>query len=98
MTNRITAKQLLSKVAMINDLFGYDREAYTRHPDGTFTANVGTFVLDQSYGGYRLCQIASKSGAERDLTVRGTARETYQEITAFAGGAHLMLAQKARGL
>lgn len=98
MTNRITAKQLLSKVNTLNDLFGYEREAYSRHPDGNFSANIGTFVLDQSYGGYRLCQIATKSGGERDLTVRGTAREAYQAISAFAGGAHLMLAQKARGL
>lgn len=98
MTTRITAKQLLSKIATLNDIFGYEREAYTRHPDGNFSANVSTFVLDQSYGGYRLCQIATKSGGERELTARGTARETYAAITAFLNGAHLMLAQKARGL
>lgn len=98
MTTRITEKQLLSKVATLNDLFGYERTVYTRQEDGNVTTNIGTFVLDQSYGGYRLCQVANRSGAERELTARGTARETYSAITAFINGAHLMLAQKARGL
>ena len=91
MTHRITAKQLLSKIDTLNGLFGYAREAYTRHPDGNFSANVGTFVLDQSYGGYRLCQICGPSGGHRDLTSRGTARETYEAISGVITGVRLAI-------
>lgn len=89
MTNRITAKHLLSKVAALNDLLGFTREPYSRDADGKLGASVGTFVLDQAYGGYRLCQIVSDGGAQRELTGRGTARETSEAISGVITGVRL---------
>lgn len=89
MTNRITAKHLRSKVATLNDLLGFPREPYARDADGKLGASVGTFVLDQTYGGYRLCQIVSNGGAQRELTGRGTARETNEAISGVITGVRL---------
>jgi len=46
----------------------------------------GMFVLDAAYGGYRLCQIVTAGGGERDITGRAGARETYELINAFIDG------------
>lgn len=91
MTNRITVKHLKAKVDTLNDVFGYPREAYQdkRGANGSFIANENTFTLDQSYGGYRLCQMC-RGGGERDITLRGNARETFEAISAFIKGAVMM--------
>lgn len=86
MTNRITVKLLKAKIDTLNDLLGFPREAYARDAGGKLGASIGTFVLDQANGGYRLCQIVSNGGAERDLTLRGTALETYEAISGVITG------------
>jgi hypothetical protein len=91
MTNRITIKQLDSKVQTLNNLFGYESEPYgPRGEDGRPTINVGTFVLDVNGQGSRLCQMVGPQGGQRDLTLRGTARQTYEAIGAFITGAQYM--------
>jgi hypothetical protein len=91
MTNRITIKQLDSRVETLNDLFGYEPEPYgPRGEDGRHTINVGTFVLDINGQGSRLCQMVGPQGGQRDLTLRGTARQTYEAIGAFITGARYM--------
>lgn len=47
---------------------------------------VGNYTLDCAYGGYRLCRIVNAGGGQRDITLRGTARETYDCIRAFIAG------------
>ena len=89
MTNRITVKHLRAKIDTLNDLIGFPREPYGRDEKGQLGASIGTFVLDQANGGYRLCQIVSNGGAERDLTLRGTARETYEAISGVITGVRL---------
>ena len=89
MTNRITVKLLKAKIDTLNDLLGFAREPYARDADGKLGASIGTFVLDQANGGYRLSQIVSNGGAERDLTLRGTARETYEAISGVITGVRL---------
>jgi hypothetical protein len=91
MTNRITIKHLDSKVETLNDLFGYEPEPYgPKGEDGRHTVNVGTFVLDINGQGSRLCQMVGPQGGQRDLTLRGTARQTYEAIDAFITGARHM--------
>ena len=98
MTQRITKNTLYSRIKTLNALFGYSQRAYaqdslgnySRSENGGLVANANTFILDCAYGGYRLCQMC-KGGGERDITPRGTARETYDCINAFIYGAEAML-------
>lgn len=84
--DRITIKTLRIAVATLNRLAGNPTEVWTRQTDGSNKAHVGSYVLDAAYGGYRLCQIVGDGGGERDITGRGTARETYNAIHAFRAG------------
>jgi hypothetical protein len=97
MADRITVTHLRARVAALNSLFGYSGDAYAeaRGPDGGLVANAGTYTLDGAYGGWRLCQMCA-GGGERDITGRGTARETYDAINAFMGGAEAMRRHMAR--
>lgn len=87
MTNRITKTMLRNRIAILNDMFNQPNNPYAEERDehGHLTANAGTYVLDCAYGGYRLGQMR-KGGGERDITPRGTARETYDAINAFIAG------------
>jgi hypothetical protein len=86
MAQRITVSDLRNLVARVNREMGTPAE-YNGDTGGPFRANVGHYRLDQAYGGYRLTQVVSEGGAERDITGRGTARETYHRIHAFLDGA-----------
>lgn len=85
MTQRITKAMLQKRLDILNDVFGYDREPYTRDTQGNTKGNHGTFVIDSAYGGHRLSQMACSNGGtgERDLSPRGTARETYDIVNAW---------------
>lgn len=83
---RITKKDLYQQVELLNQTFGYRTEAWSKGLDGRYHANPNTFVLDCAYGGYRLSQMCNSGGGERDISPRGTARETYDWIRAFMEG------------
>jgi hypothetical protein len=57
-----------------------------RREDGRWASTPGTYVLDWCYGGVRLAQIANEGGGERDITGRGTKRETYHRMHSFLRG------------
>ena len=78
-----------NRLAILNDVFGYDREPYARDEQGNIKGNHGTFIIDSAYGGYRLSQMACPDGGtgERDLSQRGTARQTYDIINAWIDAA-----------
>ena len=86
MSTRITEKDLQNILDRINDATGQITEGYPRQDDGTLKCNVGTYVLDWAYGGVRLSQLMNESGGERDITGRGTKRETYGNMRAFLAG------------
>ena len=86
MTQRIEKANLFAVLARINDTTGNQREGWTKQEDGTFRANVGTYVLDWAYGGVQLAQLVNESGGERNITGRGTKRETYHRMHAFLAG------------
>lgn len=86
MTNRITKKTLHARIDMLNDMFNQPRDAWTLDKNGKPASNSNVFVLDCAYGGYRLSRICNTGGGERDITPRGTARETYDAINAFMAG------------
>ncbi len=85
MTQRITKATLQKRLDLLNDVFGYDREPYRRDTQGNVKGNHGTFIIDSAYGGHRLSQMSCSSGGtgERDLSPRGTARETYDIVNAW---------------
>lgn len=88
MTQRINKAMLQKRLDILNDIFGYDREPYSYEiPDEKkgIKGNHGTFIIDSAYGGHRLSQMACPRGGtiERDLSLRGTARETYDIINAW---------------
>lgn len=85
MTQRITKAMLQKRLDILNDVFGYDREPYHHDAQGNIKGNHGTFIIDSAYGGYRLSQMSCPDGGtgERDLSPRGTARETYDIINAW---------------
>jgi len=88
MSNRITEKDLKNMLARINKEAGYPLEAYTKDEEGRYQPNAGTYLLDYAYGGVRLSQMSMKQGCtgQRDITGRGTKRETYERMTAFLYG------------
>ena len=86
MRERITLKHIQNVLDRINIATGNPTEGWTRQPDGTFKCNVGTYVLDQCYGGVRLAQLCSDGGGERDITGFGTKREVYYQMRAFLAG------------
>lgn len=89
MTDRITINDLRNLLEAINFATGQNIKAWTKQEDGTYKANPGTYVLDQCYGGVRLSQICNTGGGERDITQRGTKRETYHRMHAFLAGVNL---------
>jgi hypothetical protein len=72
---RVTKKTLEEGIRGLNRQFNKDPEA------------VGCFQLDCAYGGYRLVKLCNDSGAQSDISPRGTARETLEFIRAFSFGA-----------
>lgn len=93
MAQRITKKQLHARVDLLNDLFGYDREAYSGNW-GNISANVGTYLLDFAYGGVRLSQIAATTGGERNMSPRLNKSQLYDVVNAYIAGAEAMKKHK----
>ena len=87
--DRITIKTLRKMVDNLNVSLGLPTEVWTPRADGRGSqAYVGCYVLDCAYGGYRLSQIVSGSGGERDITGRCGARECAALIGAYSAGLH----------
>lgn len=86
---RVTIKTLRQMIDNLNESLGLPKQVWTPRPDGKGSvAHVGCYVLDCAYGGYRLCQIVSEGGGERDITGRCGARETADLIRAYSAGLH----------
>jgi hypothetical protein len=83
---RITKEDLKNVLDRINEATDHKLEAWTKDEVGGYRANVGTYVLDWCYGGVRLSQLCNEGGGERDITTRGTKRETYERMRAFLTG------------
>lgn len=80
---RITEKDIIGMISRLNKLTGNKPHAYT---DGK--PNVGTYLLDCAYGGYKLAQIASEGGGERDPLSTGYVSKSalYTAIHSYIRG------------
>ena len=71
-----TIKELEQRVALINAYLGkkenpWNFDSITKKS----TANIGTYYIDKSYGGYRLEKITNEGGGCMDISLRLTKRE-----------------------
>jgi len=68
--------------------------------DGTNRAMVGRYSLDCAYGGIRVVQTVSASGATRSLSTGsyGTKRQAYATITAYKEGLYAGMAQSRHSI
>lgn len=86
MTQRTTIKTLRTLVANLNTFCGMPEDAWRKVEGGRIEAVEGCYVLDCAYGGYRLEQLVSKSGGERNITPRYGAAITADLIRAYMDG------------
>jgi hypothetical protein len=85
--DRITRKHLDSIVDRINSVLDMPETPYATIRDDRcgLVANAGNYHLDMVYGGYRLVRMC-EGGGTRDMSPRGTKRETYEYCRAFLDG------------
>ena len=91
MTNRITTAMLESKIAYLNELVGANPEPYTKQPDGSLRANIGTYSLDGAYGGWCLSRMVNETGGSSTPLNTGyvSKRELYDAIRVFVLGVEI---------
>lgn len=90
MTNRITTEHLEYRVRELNDMFNQEHDRFARIEKSPFVKqNIGTFWLEWSNGGVALYR-NKPGGGHTKVTKRGTKRETWDRLIAFADGAQLM--------
>ena len=86
MSNRVTKMALANVLDRINAAAGQNLKPYSCDEDGNWTANVGSYILDWSYGQPRLVQLVTDGGGERDISKRGTKREVLEWMRMFEKG------------
>lgn len=90
MTNRVTKTQMHRALNLLNRTFNYPEEPYSEPKvKGDMWVANECFVLDGAYGGWKVCK-QGPNGGQRDLTPRGTKRETFEHIHSLIKGAEMM--------
>lgn len=83
---RITLKQLQSKIDYLNDITKHEKKPW-KVINGKNVANIGTFYLDSAYGRYDVCQIVNDGGGVSSLfNGHHSKRETYDKLNYFIRG------------
>ena len=86
MTTRINQSDLRAVVNRINRATGNKLEP-TRKSDTGVSWNVGTYIIDVSYGGCKLVRIENEAGGIRSITSGYIPkRELYYQMQAFLAG------------
>lgn len=83
---RISLQQLKEKVAWLNDITEHESAPYRTNEEGRFVANVGTYVLQQSYGAYGLGQLTNEGGGTKDIISRRTKAELWDAVDILEKG------------
>lgn len=86
--NRITKKQLQSRIETINSILNRPVTPYTKQADGKLIANIGNFSLSQAYGGYGVHLMVNDGGGVSTPIWYGhiPARDAYERLSAFISG------------
>lgn len=85
--NRITKKQLQSRIDTINSILNRPSTPYSQ-VDGNLIANIGNLSLSQAYGGYGVHLMVNESGGVSNPIWHGhiPARDAYWRLCAFISG------------
>ena len=93
MTQRIKEAQLHTLIKTLNEITGNETNPYRTDPEtGRYAgSNIGTYMLDQAYGGNRLVQIANEHGGITVVSNGGfvTKRELWNQLHTLIRFAHL---------
>jgi hypothetical protein len=87
MSTRITRAFLDAKAATINSMTNSPVEP-SRMVDGKYRANVGSYHISGSYGGYCLHRMANEAGGVNDVFDCGhiTAKQLAALMSAYTAG------------
>lgn len=83
---RISLQQLKEKVAWLNEITEHVSAPYRTNEEGRFVSNVGTYVLQQSYGAYGLGQLTNEGGGTKDIISRRTKAQLWDAIDILEKG------------
>lgn len=85
---RITQKDLENLVNRINVETGNNVCSHTKNADGTYTANVGTYLIDYAYGGVTMYKVTNAGGGVSEVFGSGhmTKSSLYNHMRAFIAG------------
>lgn len=87
MSNTVSKSMLNFRVDDLNDILGAPKTPFKdeRDAQGRLIVNDGHYYLDWAYGGVRLVKMCEGGGC-RDISPRGSKRETYLFIVAMIAG------------
>lgn len=83
---RISLQQLQEKIVWLNDITEHVSAPYRTNEEGRFVSNVGTYVLQQSYGAYGLGQLTNEGGGTKDIISRRTKAQLWDAIDILEKG------------
>ena len=85
---KITINQVRGLVDQLNRIAGENPNGYDMARPAGNRANVGTYVLDGSYGGWQLGRICNTAGGQSQPLGGGfeSTRGIYEKISAFIRG------------
>lgn len=83
---RITQKDLENLVNSINIATNNNVCSHTKNADGTYTTNIGTYLIDCAYGGVALHQSISSGGVREVFSGHMPKRELFNKMHAFLSG------------
>ena len=79
---RITKTMCKIQVDMLNKTIFGDADTHRKDAEGGWHSIPERYILEHSYGGYKLCRYVNEGGACLDITnYRMTARELYYVVT-----------------
>jgi len=79
---RITKTMCQMQVDLLNSIIFGDAKTHRKDEFGQWRSLPERYVIDHSYGGYRLARYVTEGGGQMDITnYRMTARELYYVIT-----------------
>ena len=78
---RITQKDLDNVVKRLNALTDSPETPY-KYIDGKYIVQVGCFIIDNEYGGWKLARICNERGGQTTITEGGpiSKRDLYNQI------------------
>ena len=79
--DRITISHLEGSIKRLNALTDSPETPYKTIKD-EYVAQIGCFILDAAYGGWKLARIVNESGGQTDISSGGfvSKRELYNQI------------------